>query len=304
MATLKELRTRINSVKATQKITRAMKMVAASKLRRAQEAAEAARPYADRMERMVRSLADSLAGNESAPAMLAGTGEENTYLLIVATSDRGLCGGFNSSIVRAARRRIEDLTTGGATVKLLLIGRKAGEQLRRNHGNKVISAHEGIGTRRVAFAEAAVIAEEVAQRFEDGEFDVCTIYYNHFKSALSQVVTPQQLIPFASIGDGGGGGGGEGDAAADDETDGAIYEFEPSEEEILEDLLPRNMAVQIFRALLENAASEQGSRMMAMDNATRNAGEMIDKLSLTYNRSRQAAITKELIEIVSGAEAL
>ena len=298
MATLKELRTRINSVKATQKITNAMKMVAASKLRRAQEAAEAARPYADRMERMVRSLADSLAGNESAPAMLAGTGEEKTHLLIVATSDRGLCGGFNSSIVRAARRRIEALVGEGATVKLLLIGRKAGEQLRRDHDNKVVSAHEGIGTRRVAFAEAAVIAEEVTTRFADGEFDVCTIYYNHFKSAISQVVTPQQLIPFASIDDG------EGEAAVDDETDGAIYEFEPSEEEILEDLLPRNMAVQIFRALLENAASEQGSRMMAMDNATRNAGEMIDKLSLTYNRSRQAAITKELIEIVSGAEAL
>jgi F-type H+-transporting ATPase subunit gamma len=302
MATLKELRTRINSVKATQKITSAMKMVAASKLRRAQEAAEAARPYADRMERMVRSLADSLAGNESAPAMLAGTGEENTHLLIVATSDRGLCGGFNSSIVRAARRRIEALIGDGATVKLFLIGRKAGEQLRRAHDNKIISAHEGIGTRRVSFAEAAVIAQEVAQRFEDGEFDICTIYYNHFKSAISQVVTPQQLIPFASIGDGDNDGGD--DAAADDENDGAIYEFEPSEEEILEDLLPRNMAVQIFRALLENAASEQGSRMMAMDNATRNAGEMIDKLSLTYNRSRQAAITKELIEIVSGAEAL
>ena len=298
MATLKELRTRINSVKATQKITSAMKMVAASKLRRAQEAAEAARPYADRMERMVRSLADSLAGNDSAPPLLRGTGETRTHLLIVATSDRGLCGGFNSSIVRAARRRIDELVNDGATVKLLLVGRKAGEQLRRDHDEKVISAHVGVGTRRVAFAEAAEIAEEVARRFDDGEFDVCTIYYNHFKSAVSQIVTPQQLIPFASV------GGDADDAGGADETDGAVYEFEPSEEEILEDLLPRNMAVQIFRALLENAASEQGARMMAMDNATRNAGEMIDKLTLTYNRSRQAAITKELIEIVSGAEAL
>jgi F-type H+-transporting ATPase subunit gamma len=295
MATLKELRTRINSVKATQKITSAMKMVAASKLRRAQEAAEAARPYAERMERMVRSIADSLAGNDSAPAMLAGTGQSDTHLVIVATSDRGLCGGFNSSIVRAARQRISELLGDGKTVKLLLIGRKAGDQLRREHADKIVGSHTGIGTRGVTFAEAATIADEVARWFEDGAFDVCTIYYNHFQSAVTQIVTPQQLIPFASD---------DGDATDTADSDGAIYEFEPSEEEILEDLLPRNMAVQIFHALLENAASEQGARMMAMDNATRNAGEMIDKLSLTYNRSRQAVITKELIEIVSGAEAL
>lgn len=297
MATLKELRTRINSVKATQKITSAMKMVAASKLRRAQDAAEAARPYADRMERMVRSLATSVADNESAPAQLRGNGSDQTHLLVVATSDRGLCGGFNSSIVRAARRRIAELSDAGKTVKLMIVGRKGREQLGREYASQIVGSFEDIGTRGVKFVEAAEIAESIAKRFDDGEFDVCTVFYNHFKSAVSQVVTPQQLIPFAL--------GEEGEAEEPDPAlDGAIYEFEPGEDEILEDLLPRNMAVQIFRALLENGASEQGARMMAMDNATRNAGEMIDKLTLTYNRSRQAAITKELIEIVSGAEAL
>ena len=297
MATLKELRTRINSVKATQKITSAMKMVAASKLRRAQDAAEAARPYADRMERMVRSLAASVADNESAPAQLRGTGSDQTHLVIVATSDRGLCGGFNSSIVRAARRHIAELRDAGRTVKLMIVGRKGREQLRREFGSQIIDSVEDVGPRGVKFHEASAIAETISRRFEEGEFDICTIFYNTFKSAVSQVVTPQQLIPFALAADGEA-------AETNAELDGAIYEFEPGEEEILEDLLPRNMAVQIFRALLENAASEQGARMMAMDNATRNAGEMIDKLTLTYNRSRQAAITKELIEIVSGAEAL
>ena len=293
MATLKTLRTRINSVSATQKITSAMKMVAASKLRRAQEAAEAARPYADRMERMARSLADCLADNET--ALLRGTGKSDTHLLVVATSDRGLCGGFNSSIVRAVRARIGELESEGATIKLFLIGRKGREQLQRNHGSQIVETHEDMGMRGASFADAAVIAANIANRFEAGEFDVCTIYYNHFKSAVSQVVTPLQLIPFTS---------------ADSETDGgvqapdAVYEFEPGEEEILADLLPRNIAVQIFRALLENAASEQGARMMAMDNATRSAGEMIDSLTLTYNRTRQAVITKELIEIISGAEAI
>ena len=293
MATLKTLRTRINSVSATQKITSAMKMVAASKLRRAQEAAEAARPYADRMERMARSLADCLADNET--ALLRGTGKSDTHLLVVATSDRGLCGGFNSSIVRAVRARIGELESEGAAIKLFLIGRKGREQLQRNHGSQIVETHEDMGMRGASFGDAAVIAANIANRFEAGEFDVCTIYYNHFKSAVSQVVTPLQLIPFTS---------------ADSETDGgvqapdAVYEFEPGEEEILADLLPRNIAVQIFRALLENAASEQGARMMAMDNATRSAGEMIDSLTLTYNRTRQAVITKELIEIISGAEAI
>ena len=297
MATLKELRNRIASVKATQKITSAMKMVAASKLRRAQEAAEAARPYADRMARMVDSLAASVAGDDSAPALLRGTGGSDTHLIVVATSDRGLCGGFNSTIVRAVRARIAALEDEGRTVRLLIVGRKGRDQLRRDHGERIVEALEGVGARGVAFADAAAVADNVARRFAAGEFDVCTIYYNSFRSAVSQVVTPLQLIPLAR-----GGEAGEGEGGAD--GSGAVYEFEPDEESILVDLLPRNMAVQIFRALLENGASEQGARMMAMDNATRNAGEMIDKLTLTYNRSRQAAITKELIEIVSGAEAL
>ena len=297
MATLKELRNRIASVKATQKITSAMKMVAASKLRRAQEAAEAARPYADRMARMVDSLATSVAGDDSAPALLRGTGASDTHLIVVATSDRGLCGGFNSTIVRAVRARIAALEDEGRTVRLLIVGRKGRDQLRREHGERIVEALEGVGARGVAFADAAAVADNVARRFAAGEFDVCTIYYNRFRSAVSQVVTPLQLIPLARGGEAGGGEGGV-------DGSGAVYEFEPDEESILVDLLPRNMAVQIFRALLENGASEQGARMMAMDNATRNAGEMIDKLTLTYNRSRQAAITKELIEIVSGAEAL
>jgi F-type H+-transporting ATPase subunit gamma len=295
MATLKSLRIRINSVTATQKITSAMKMVAASKLRRAQEAAEAARPYADRMERMARSLADSLADNETAPALMRGTGKSDSHLIVVATSDRGLCGGFNSSIVRAVRARIQELESEGATVKLFLIGRKGREQLQRDYGSQIVESHEDMGMRGASFADAAAIAANIANRFEAGEFDVCTITYNHFKSAVSQVVTPLQLIPFTSAGP-------ETDSEAD--ASDAVYEFEPGEEEILADLLPRNIAVQIFRALLENSASEQGARMMAMDNATRSAGDMIDSLTLTYNRSRQAVITKELIEIISGAEAI
>jgi F-type H+-transporting ATPase subunit gamma len=300
MATLKSLRIRINSVTATQKITSAMKMVAASKLRRAQEAAEAARPYAERMERMVSSLAASLAGNESAPAMLRGTGAENTHLLLVATSDRGLCGGFNSQIVRAVRRRMALLEDQRREVKLFMVGRKGRDQLRREHGGRMVESLTGVGQRGVHFAEAAEIAANLTHRFEAGEFDVCTVYYNHFRSAVSQVVTAQQLIPFKALDEGEGAGESEEAAAAE----GAVYEFEPTEESILADLLPRNVAVQIFHALLENGASEQGARMMAMDNATRNAGEMIDSLTLRYNRTRQAAITKELIEIISGAEAL
>jgi len=297
MATLKELRNRINSVKATQKITSAMKMVAASKLRRAQDAAEAARLYADRMARMVNSLALSVAGNDSAPPMLRGADRGDTpatHLIIAATSDRGLCGAFNSAIVRAVRTRIAELEEQGCTVKLLIVGRKGRDQLRRTHGHRIVETVENVGVRGVAFGEAAELAENLTRRFEAGEFDICTLFYNHFKSAVSQTVTPQQLIPLP-LGETQADGAGMG---------GAVHEFEPDEETILVDLLPRNMAVQIFRALLENAASEQGARMMAMDNATRNAGDMIGKLTLTYNRSRQAAITKELIEIVSGAEAI
>ena len=252
-----------------------MKMVAASKLRRAQEAAEAARPYADRMARMVGSLSASVAGNESAPALLRGTGAEDTHLIVVATSDRGLCGAFNSGIVRAVRARIDALEGEGRTVKLLVVGRKGRDQLRRDRGASIVESLEDVGARGLAFADAAAIAANVARRFDSGEFDVCTIYYNRFRSAVSQVVTPLQLIPLpppdAEDGDGGDGGGAD--------TGDAVYEFEPDEEAILLDLLPRNVAVQIFRALLENAASEQGARMMAMDNATRNAGEMIDGLT-------------------------
>lgn len=293
MAALKELRVRIDSVKATRKITGAMKMVAASKLRRAQEAAEAARPYADRMARMTAALARAARDNESAPALLRGAGAEDRHLFLVATSDRGLCGGFNSAIVRAARARAAELEREGRTVALLTVGRKGREALRRDRESAIVEALEGVGARGVAFAEAAAIADNVARRFAAGEFHVCTLFYNRFVSAIRQEVTAQQLVPLP-VEDGG----------ADDGLGGAAWEFEPDEETILAELLPRNMAVQVFRALLENAAGEQGARMMAMDNATRNAGDMIDRLTLTYNRSRQAAITGELIEIVSGAEAL
>lgn len=296
MAALKELRNRIDSVKATRKITSAMKMVAASKLRRAQEAAEAARPYADRMARIVASLSAAVAERGDAPALLHGTGREDTHLIVVATSDRGLCGAFNSGVVRAARARIAGLEREGRAAKLLVVGRKGRDQLRRDHGDRMVETLEEVGARGVAFAEAEAIAQGIARRFADGEFDVCTLYYNAFRSAVSQVVTPLRLVPLPPAEpeeDGAGGAHG-----------GAVHEFEPDEESILAELLPRNMAVQVFRALLESAASEQGARMMAMDNATRNAGDMIDRLTLTYNRSRQAAITKELIEIVSGAEAL
>jgi len=293
MPNLKSLRIRINSVTATQKITKAMKMVAASKLRRAQERAEAARPYADRMDRMVNSLAASLAGNESAPPLMRGTGADDTHLLLVATSDRGLCGGFNSSIVRAVRARISLLVAEGKTVKLLTVGRKGREQLQREHGGRMVESLENIGVRGPVFAEASDIARRITTLYDEGGFDRCTVVFNKFESAMTQTVTFQQLVPFAAS-----------DDVADIDLGGAVYEFEPTEEEILEELLPLNVAVQTFRALLENAASEQGSRMMAMDNATRNAGDMIDGLTLKYNRTRQAVITSELIEIISGAEAV
>ncbi len=296
MASLKDLRIRINSVRQTQKITSAMKLVAASKLRRAQEAAEAARPFAERMERMVGSLATAMAEREDAPAMLGGTGKDDTHLIVVATADRGLCGGFNSSIVRAVRLRIRELREAGKTVKLATVGRKGREQLRREFGDAIVEHKDGVGRLRgPSYDEADEIGRMLTQMFEEGEFDVCTIVYNHFKTVMSQVVTFQQLIPFSEP---------QADEAEPVDLGGAIYEFEPEEDEILADLLPRNLSIQVFRALLENAASEQGARMTAMDNATRNAGEMIDKLTLNYNRTRQAQITKELIEIISGAEAV
>ena len=300
MANLKDLKVRINSVKSTQKITSAMKMVAAAKLRRAQENAEAARPFAKRMERMVGSLAELMRERDDAPAMLSGSGADNTHLIVVATSNRGLCGGFNSTITRAVRLRIMDLRNDGKTVKLFCVGRKGREQLQREYGSLIIDTVEELGKRGPSYDEANAIGEKITALFEQGEFDVCTIVYNHFKSVMTQIVTFQQVIPFAEPAS---EGGAEEDAEAVDHG-GAIYEFEPEEADILEELLPYNLSIQVFRALLENAASEQGARMMAMDNATRNAGDMIDSLTLTYNRSRQAVITKELIEIISGAEAL
>ena len=296
MPSLKDLRNRIRSVRSTQKITSAMKMVAASRLRRAQEQAEAARPYAERMERVLGSLAGRMAGLPGAPPLLAGTGKDDVHLLVVATSDRGLAGGFNATILREARRRIRELDNAGKTVKILTVGRKGRDSLRRDYTRLIHDSLIDIGRRRVSFEEARDIAHRVMALFEAGEFDVCTIIFNRFRSAITQIVTAQQLIPFAAP-------AGLADEP-DSETAGAIYEFEPSEEEILAELLPNNLAVQIYTALLENAASEQGARMTAMDNATRNAGDMIDRLTMNYNRTRQAVITKELIEIISGAEAL
>jgi F-type H+-transporting ATPase subunit gamma len=293
MASLKDLRLRIRSVKSTQKITAAMKMVAASRLRRAQEAAEAARPYSLRMERMLGSLAGKMAGAPGAPPLLAGTGKDDVHLLVVITSDRGLAGGFNSSILRETRRRIRELTGQAKTAKVLAVGRRGRDSLRRDYSKLIVDSLTDVGRRSVAFAEARDVAQRVLAMFERGEFDVCTIIYNRFKSAMTQIVTPQQLIPFAPPA-----------AAEGADTGGAVYEFEPEEEEILTALLPNNLAVQIFAALLESSASEHGARMTAMDSATRNAGDMINRLTITYNRTRQAVITKELIEIVSGAEAL
>jgi F-type H+-transporting ATPase subunit gamma len=293
VATLKELRVRIRSVRSTQKITSAMKMVAASRLRRAQEQAEAARPYSSRMERMLASLAANLKGQSNAPRLLAGTGKDTTHLIIVATSDRGLAGGFNASILRDTRRMIRELQGAGKTVKLLTIGRKGRDSLRRDMSRLILDSKTDVGRPKLTFEAAQEIASRLLALFDAGEFDAATIIFNRFRSAISQIVTRQQLIPFAPP-----------KAVGEATASGAIYEFEPEEAEILGELLPRNLAVQIFTALLENAASEQGARMTAMDNATRNAGEMIDRLTITYNRSRQAAITKELIEIISGAEAL
>ena len=293
MPSLKELRNRIGSVKQTQKITSAMKLVAASKLRRAQEQAEASRPFAERMSDMLANLGASVADVEGAPPLLAGTGRDAVHLLVVATADRGLCGGFNASIVRGARIRIRDLREAGKEVKILCVGRKGRDMLRREFGSLIVDTIEGVGRRRLEYAEAAAVGERLERMYEAGEFDVCTIVFNSFRSAITQVLTLQQLIPVQP-------------AAVERDVAEArpVYDFEPDEQTILAELLPRNLAVQIYRALVENAASEQGARMTAMDNATRNAGDMIEGLTLFYNRTRQAQITRELIEIVSGAEAL
>lgn len=296
MPSLKDLRARIGSVKNTQKITSAMKMVSASKLRRAQESAEAARPYALRMDRMLGALAASVAGQAGSPRLLAGTGSDKVHLVIVVSADRGLCGGFNGSIVRATRNHVKALQTEGKTVKVLYVGRKARDPLKRDFGDLTVHAFEGMMRRGATFAAADQVATKVLEMFEANEFDVATVIYNKFKSAISQVVTRQQLIPFPVP-----------EAATVTVTTTvptAIYEYEPSEEAILADLLPKNVTNQVYSALLESDASEQGARMAAMDNATRNAGDMIKKLTTKYNRSRQAMITKELIEIISGAEAV
>ena len=290
MPNLKDLKTRIGSVKNTRKITKAMQMVAAAKLRRAQEAAEAGRPYADRMNAVMANLASAAAGAGDAPELLAGNGNDKVHLLVVATSERGLCGGFNSSIVKLARAKAEELLTDGKTVKILTVGKKGREQLRRDYEDIMIEHVDLSEVKRIGYVNAQTIATDVMARFKAGEFDVATIFYNKFETVMSQIPTELQLIP-ASF-------------EADEKEEAAFYDYEPGEEELLAELLPRALTTQVFTALLENGASEQGARMSAMDNATRNAGEMIDKLTIVYNRSRQAAITNELIEIISGAEAL
>lgn len=302
MASLKDLRNRIASVKATQKITKAMQMVAAAKLRRAQEAAEASRPYSARMGAVLANLASGINDSENSVPLLSGTGNNDVHLLLVATAERGLCGGFNSNIAKLARDHANDLMAAGKTVKILCVGKKGADVLKRQFSDKILDIVDLREVKRLAFSDAAGIGNRVLKMFDDGEFDVCTLFFSEFKSVISQIPTPLQLIP-ARVED-------EIAEASEEaqhellDLDGAIYEYEPEEKEILEALLPRNVSVQIFRALLENAASEQGARMSAMDNATRNAGEMIDKLTISYNRQRQAQITNELIEIISGAEAL
>jgi len=290
MPNLKDLKTRIDSVKSTRKITKAMQMVAAAKLRRAQEAAEAGRPYADRMNAVMANLAGASAGSDSAPKLLAGSGDDQVHMLVVATAERGLCGGFNSSIAKLARAKAEELIAAGKTVKILTVGKKGREQLQRDLGDLMVSHVDLSEVKKIGYANASDIASDIVARFNAGEFDVATIFYNKFQSVMSQIPTALQLIP-ASF-------------EADEDAEAPLYEYEPGEEEILADLLPRALSTQVFTALLENGASEQGARMSAMDNATRNAGDMIDKLTIEFNRSRQAAITNELIEIISGAEAL
>jgi F-type H+-transporting ATPase subunit gamma len=290
MASLKDMRVRIASTKATQKITKAMQMVAASKLRRAQSAAEAARPYAEKMDAVIANIASGAVSG--GPQLMSGTGNDRVHLLLVCTGERGLCGAFNSSIVRLARERALALISQGKEVKFFCVGRKGSEQLRRNFERQIIETVELRSVRQLGFVNAEDIAKKVITRFEAGEFDVCTLFYSRFKSVISQIPTAQQLVPLVV------------EARAASAGPATSYEYEPEEDEILTGLLPRNLAVQVFRALLENNASFYGAQMSAMDNATRNAGDMIRKQTLIYNRTRQAMITKELIEIISGAEAL
>ncbi|NOC83652.1 F0F1 ATP synthase subunit gamma [Ruegeria sp. HKCCD6228] len=292
MPNLKDLKNRIESVKSTRKITKAMQMVAAAKLRRAQESAEASRPYAERFNAVMAGLAASVGGSDSAPKLLRGTGSDDVHLLVVMTAERGLCGGFNSNIAKLARQKAEELRLKGKTVKVLTVGKKGRDALKRDFGDLFVGHIDLSEVKRLGYANAQDIAKDILSRFDGGEFDVATIFYSKFVNVVTQIPTAQQIIP-ASF---------EDEAAGDDS--GAIFDYEPSEEAILADLLPKGVATAIFSALLENGASEQGARMSAMDNATRNAGEMIDKLTIQFNRSRQAVITNELIEIISGAEAL
>ncbi len=292
MASLKELRARITSVQSTKKITSAMKMVAVSRLRRAQDAAEATRPYAERMERMLGNLADGAAGCEGALPMLAGTGQDNVHLVVVMTANRGLCGGFNANITRSSRNFIRALLDKGKTVKILCVGRKGRDNLRRDFRHMIVDSYTEFGRKVVHFFEAQEVASKITEMFAAGEFDVATMVYARFQSAMSQVVTRQQIIPFPVT------------ESVDADGASSVYDYEPSDQEILAELLPRNLSVQVFRAMLENGASFFGSQMVAMDSATRNAGDMIDQLTMSYNRTRQAMITKELIEIISGAEAV
>ena len=290
MPSLKDLKNRIESVKSTRKITKAMQMVAAAKLRRAQEAAEEARPYAERFNAVMAGLAASVGGSDSAPKLLRGTGSDQVHLLVVMTAERGLCGGFNSNIAKLARQQASALTAQGKTVKILTVGKKGRDAMKRDFGDLYVGHVDLTEVKRIGYADAQGIAKDILDRFDAGEFDVATIFFAEFVNVVTQVPTAQQIIP----------------AKFDEETagEGTLYDYEPDEEAILADLLPKGVATAIFSALLENGASEQGARMSAMDNATRNAGEMIDKLTIEYNRSRQAVITNELIEIISGAEAL
>ena len=291
MASLDDLKKRISSVKSTQKITKAMKMVAAAKLRRAQESAEKGRPYSEKMNNIILNLSNGISDKENAPKLLSGTGEDKVHLCVVMTSDRGLCGGFNSNIIKKAKSYFKNLSDDGKILKIITVGSKGYDQLKRVYGDNIIENISFKESKNANYFDASKVGQMVIDKFEQKEFDVCAIFYNQFKNVITQIPQEQQIIPLKVVG--------KEDKSSDDN-----FEFEPDEDEILENLLPKNISTQIFKAMLENSASEQGSRMSAMDNATRNAGEMVDKLTIQYNRSRQAAITKELIEIISGAESL
>ena len=291
MASLDDLKKRISSVKSTQKITKAMKMVAAAKLRRAQEGAERGRPYSEKMNNIILNLSKNIVDVENSPKLLSGTGQDNVHLCVVMTSDRGLCGGFNTNIIKKAKNYFKKIIDNGKTLKIITVGSKGYDQLKRLYGDKIIEKISFKETKNANYFDADKVGKIIIERFYKKEFDVCTIFYNQFKNVITQIPQEQQIIPLKT-------------SDVQDDNDNYNYEFEPEEDEILNNLLPKNISTQIFKAMLENSASEQGSRMSAMDNATRNAGEMVDKLTIEYNRSRQAAITKELIEIISGAESL